>query len=71
MKTMERFEEQVETRKRVEGHNLKFIHGNWNSKFGNNTYLHFKVNFERLSKINFEQVMHLLKLQNSRVQCFK
>ena len=71
MKTMERFEEQVETRKRVEDHNLKFIHGNWNSKFGNNTYLHFKVNFERLSKINFEQVMHLLKLQNSRVQCFK
>ena len=32
-------------RKKVGSHNLKFTHENWNSKFDNNTYLDFEVNF--------------------------
>lgn len=63
---MERFGEQAKTRKKVEGHSLKFIHGNWNSKSGSSTYLHFKVNFERLSEINFVQAIYYFEAQEIR-----
>lgn len=64
MKIMKRVGEQVNMMKKVGGHSLKFILGIWNSKFGISTYLHVKVNFERLYKINFEETIIISKLRS-------
>ena len=43
---------------RIRSPNLKFKHGNWNSRPSNYTYFYFELNFGGLSKIILEQVTY-------------
>ena len=57
--------EQANTRKKVEGYGLKFIHSNWNSNSSNNIYYDFEV----ISRVGILYIV--LKLKKSGIQHFK
>ena len=58
MKVVERIGEQENTRKKVEGYGLKFIHSNWNSNSSSNIYYDFEMIFGVLSKVIFGHAIY-------------
>ena len=69
MKVMERVEEKANTRKKVEGHSLKFKHRK--SKSSSNIYFDFKVKSRALLEAIFGKSIYILQFEKSEVQRFK
>ena len=61
MKVVKRVGEQANMIKKVEGYNLKFIHSNWNSKFGSNIYYDFEMIFGVLLNAIFGHAIYHFK----------
>ena len=70
-KVVERIGEQENTWKKVEGYGLKFTYSNWNSNSNNTIYNDFEMIFKVLHEVIFWNSIYLLKLEKSRIQCFK
>ena len=71
MKVMERVGEQRNTRNKVEGYSLKFIHSNWNSNSSSNIYFDFEVIFGVLLEVIFGHAIYHFEVRKSRIQYFK
>ena len=68
---MEKVKELANMRKKVERHNLKFKHSNWNTKFDRNIYYNFEVKFGVFPKIIFRHTIYHFEVEKSKVQHFK
>ena len=66
MKLMERVREQANTRKKVEGYGLKFIHSNWNSNSNSNIYYDFEVIFRVPIEVIFLHALYRFKAWESK-----